>query len=322
MQTRIRWCAPLLLALTTALMSGCGKSNPVAVAGGGTGSAVDQSRISETLAQTSPVFEDGLMESPDPAALSSSSPSGADALIHPLHYWRRISDVRRTFEFAFSDTDSTGRPTRAVVTIRKYLAGTFNVAFDATPGDSTPFDSVGTVHKPLHDLWERLVLLRRVHFPTATDDEWKVAAVSGARVSSYDPASSTAGHLAFGSTQIVRLRIQSASGDTVINDPLRFFLLRRIPAFGPNEDVTLTATTMTHTDVVVLLRGGMRRRFHNNGDNTYTIFWKTSAEDGIHHIGVNALSNGTLFDDRAPYDSQAWLFPYRVKPSEVAELLP
>ena len=322
MQARIRWCARLLFALSTALMSGCGKGNPVAVTGGQTGSAVEQSRVSGTLAQTSPAFEDGLMESPDPAALRSASPGGADALIHPLHYWRRISDVRRTFEFAFSDTDSTGRPTRAVVTIRKYLAGTFNVAFDATPGDSTRFDSVGVVHKPLHDLWERRVLLRRVHLPAVSDDEWKLSAVSGAQVSSYDPARSTTGHLAFGSTRIVRLRIQSASGDTVIDDPLRFFLLRRIPAFGPNEDVTLTVTTMTNTDVVVLLRSGMRRRFHNNGDNTYTIFWKTSAEDGIHHIGVNALSNGTLFDDRAPYDSQAWLFPYRVKPTEVDELLP
>ena len=29
-----------------------------------------------------------------------------------------------------------------------------------------------------------------------------------------------------------------------------------------------------------------------------------------------------LFDDQAPYDSQAWLFPYRVIPSEVAEFMP
>ena len=230
--------------------------------------------------------------------------------------------MRRTFEFAFSDSDSAGRPTRADVTIRKYLAGTFNIAFDQTPGDSMPFDSVGIVHTPLHDLWERRVLLRRVHFPTASGDEWKVAAISGAKVTSYDPASSTSGNLAFGSTRIVKLRIQSSSGDTTINDPLKYFFLRRVPAFAPGEDVTFTVTTLTNTDVVVLLRNGFRRRFHNNGDDTYTIFWRTSPEDGLHHIGMNALSNGTLFDDQAPYDSEAWLFPYRVIPSEVVEFMP
>jgi len=314
----------LLGAVATLAVSGCGKSNPVSATGtgGSSGSAQDQAATSEAIAQSSAAVEDGFIESVDSAALSSDQPTGADALIHPLHYWRRITQVRRTFDFAFSDTDSTGRPTRAIVTIRKYLAGTFNIAFDTTPGDTLPFDSIGVVHKRLHDLWERRVLLLRVHFPTASGDEWKIAAISGAKVTSYDPGGSTSGSLAFGVTRITRLRIQSASGDTTINDPLQFFRLRRVAAFGPSEDVTLTATTLTNTDVLVLMRVGMRRRFHNNGDNTYTIFWKTSPEDGLHHFGVNALSNGTLFDDHAPYDSQAWVVPYRVKPSEIAEFMP
>src|SRR5262249_6511224 len=153
-------------------------------------------------------------------------------------------------------------------------------------------------------------------------DEWKIVALSGAKVTSYDPATSTPGNLAFGATRITKLRIQSASGDTTITDPLKFFWLRHTPTFNPDEDVTLTATTLTNTDVVVLMRVGMRRRFHNNGDNTYTIFWKTSPEDGLHHFGVNALSNGTLFDDQAPYDSQAWIVPYHVAPSPIAEFMP
>jgi hypothetical protein len=322
MQAHTSSRALLLLCLAGAILSGCGKSNPLSSGGPNGGAGLDQAQATEAMAQSSPAIEDGLMESPDQASLSSASPTGADALIQPLRYWRRITDVHRTFEFAFSDTDSTGRPTRAVVSIRKYLAGSFNIAFDSTPGDSMPFDSVGVVHKRLHDLWERNVLLRRVHFPNATGDEWKVAAISGAQVTSYDPGASTPGHLAFGATRIVKLRIQSASGDTTIDDPLRFFFLRRVPAFGPAEDVTFTVTTLTNTDVLVLIRNGFRRRFHNNGDNTYTIFWRTSPEDGLHHIGFNALSNGTLFDDQAPYDSQAWIVPYRVIPSDVAEFMP
>jgi hypothetical protein len=70
------------------------------------------------------------------------------------------------------------------------------------------------------------------------------------------------------------------------------------------------------------VRTGLRRRFHNNGDNTYTLTWHTSPEDGIHHFGVNALSNGTLFDDQAPYDSDAWIFPYAIQPCFIAEYMP
>ena len=43
---------------------------------------------------------------------------------------------------------------------------------------------------------------------------------------------------------------------------------------------------------------------------------------GLHHIGVNALSNGTLFDDEAPYDSDAWILPHTFFPESLAEFLP
>jgi hypothetical protein len=337
MQARSRWTALILFALAGSALTGCGKSNPVASTGAGS-RAMDQAQVTETLARTAPVIDDGLMESADQVALSSASPAGSFALIHPLHYWRHITHVDRTFEFAFSDTDSTGRPRRADVTVRKLLAGTFNILFDATPGDSNLFDSLAVVHKPLHDRWERHILLRRIpqnhhegdsvmHDSTGegedeNEDEWKVAAVSGVDMRSYDPDSSSPGNLAFGNTEIVSVRIQSASGDTTINDPLKYFFLRRIPAFNPGENVTLTATTKSNTDVLVLMRSGWRRRFHNNGDNTYTIFWTTSLEDGVHHFAINALSNGTLFDDSAAYDSDAWIFPYRIRPTELADFMP
>jgi hypothetical protein len=42
----------------------------------------------------------------------------------------------------------------------------------------------------------------------------------------------------------------------------------------------------------------------------------------VHHLGVNALSHGTLFDDAAPYDSKVWIFPFVMKPTELAEHMP
>jgi hypothetical protein len=316
-----------LLAILIALTSGCGKNhNQVTAPDGSTpsggGAAMEQAQISSAMAQTPELIEDGVSESSEQATLDADGPAGAAALLHPLHYWRRIDSVNRTFEFAFSDTDSTGRPTRALVTIRKVLRGSFNILNDDAPRDSLRPDTSTThvVRKRLADLWERHVLLRRVRSiadPART--EWKVAAVSGVKISSFHGEN---GHPVFGETRLVRLRIQSASGDTVINDPLALFRLRAIPGFQAGEDVTLTATTLRNDDVVVLIRSGDRRRFHNNGDNTYTIFWRASPQTGAHHVGVNALSRGTLFDDAAPYDSQSWLFPYLVKPEELPELMP
>jgi hypothetical protein len=311
----------LLLAFVTALAAGCSKnSNKLTdpTSGGASGSSVEQAGVQDAMTSEPTLVEDGVYDDEDPASLGSD---GGAALLHPLRYWRHITSVQRTFDFAFSDTDSTGRPTRALVTIRKYMHGTFNILNDDQP-DSIPPDTATTsiVRKRLGDLWERHVALRRVLRSSSSEGpEWRIAGVSGVSVSSFHGTDMSP---VFGDTHIRSVRIQSASGDTMITDPLAIFTLRRLPAFQPGEDVTLTVRTLRNDDVVVLVRGGDRRRFHNNGDNTYTLFWHTSAEDGVHHVGVNALSHGTLFDDAAPYDSQAWLFPYIVFPTQLAELMP
>lgn len=318
--------APMLAALIV-LTSGCSKNQNKLIAPdgstpAGSGAAAEKAQIASAMAQTPELIEDGVSESSEQAALGTDGSAGATALLHPLHYWRRIDSVNRTFEFAFTDSDSTGRPTRALVTIRKVLRGSFNILNDDAPRDSLAPDSSTThvVHKRLADLWERHVLLRRVRASSdSTHTVWKVAAVSGVKITSFHGTDAAP---AFGTTRVVRLRIQSASGDTVINDPLGLFRLRTIPGFQAGENVTLTATTLRNDDVVVLIRAGDRRRFHNNGDNTYTIFWRASPEIGAHHVGVNALSHGTLFDDAAPYDSQSWLFPYVVRPEELPEFMP
>ena len=331
------------LAALAAILAGCGKTNPMSVNGGSTsGSPADQAAVTGAIAATTTLVDDGLMEAAD-QALFSATPAGTATAIRPLHYWRRITSVKRLYSFAFSDTDTTGRPTRAVVTVKKVLAGTFNIAFDATPNDTLLLDSVAVVHKPLNDLWTRQILLRRVHRdfegdmvlgsgpedgedPGSEDghhhrDDWKVAGVSGVDVRSFDPTSGTDNPV-YGDTQIKSVRLQTATLDTTILDPLQFLMLHRIHIFGPSEDVTITVTTASNNDVVVLVRAGMRRRFHNNGDGTYTLMWRTSPEDGIHHFGVNALSNGTLFDDQAAYDSDAWIFPYAIQPCVIAQYMP
>jgi hypothetical protein len=132
---------------------------------------------------------------------------------------------------------------------------------------------------------------------------WRVVATSGIEITSRDAE-----------TRIVSLRVQSGALDTTLTDPLAFHRLRRVIRFEPGAEVTLTATTRNADDVVLLYLRDRRGRFHNNGDGTHTAVFRAPDHLGLRHLGVNALSRGTLFDADARYDSHAWIEPYVVHP--------
>ena len=293
----------LTLPLAVLLLAGCGKGGaPMAPA---SGSSAEQTAASDEVARHPELVEDGMYTTEIQApAGSASAPAGSLAAIHPLFFWRHINRDERTFEFAFSDTDSTGAPTTAVVTVHRLLSGTFNVVAEgAGPTEGT------LVKKPLHDHWVRRLLLKRV----AGEDfrPWRIAATSGVKVTSRDAQ-----------THIQSLHVQAGALDTTITDPLAFFRLRRLLRFEAGQEVKLTVTTLASDDMVLLYVGAHRVRFQNNGDDTYTLVWNATATDGVRHFGVNALSHGSLFDDQAPYDSQAWILPYLAGTPELADLAP
>jgi hypothetical protein len=312
MNAQLRLSMALLLA--GGLLAGCGRNpgDPLSPTSGATGGANDPAQVSQAMASAPELVEDGQFESADQTRLDG--PAGAAAAINPLYFFRSITSVDRQFEFAFADTDSTGRPRTAIVTVHKLLRGTFNIVtgprIEAGVSDSS---QLRIVKKPLADHWVRRILLRRVPLATAAGDgpRWRVAAASGVDVTSRAAT-----------TRILKLEIKTASRDTVIDDPLAFFRLRSVMKFDPSEEVTLIVTTRRSDDVVVLVRAGLRARFLNNGDNTYTLVWHAPPGAGLFHVGVNALSNGTLFDDQAPYDSQAWIVPGVVSPTVLAEYVP
>ncbi len=303
---RIAFAAPLLVLL----LAGCGKSGEVLAPSPTSGSA-EQTAVSDELARHPELVEEGMYESQDQSAVEPaklSGGAGVAAPIDPLFFWRQINHVERAFEFSFGDTDSTGQPTTAVVTVHKRLSGWFNVVTKESTPEGQPTEG-RVIQKPLDDHWVRRLLLKRVRTPDAEFRPWRIAATSGVKITSRDAA-----------TRIESLRVQSGTLDTTLTDPLAFFRLRRLLKFEPDADVTLTVTTLRNDDVVVLYLRDRRFRFHNNGDNTYSATWKAPALDGVRHFGVNALSHGTLFDDQAPYDSQAWILPYIVVPTELADL--
>jgi hypothetical protein len=179
------------------------------------------------------------------------------------------------------------------------------------------------VRKPLDDRWVRRIALHRV----PGTDRWRIVATSGVRVTAKDAT-----------TRITSLRLQGAGLDTTIAHPLELFPLRGILKLQPGTPLTLTVTTERNDDVVVLCRMGHRVRFQNNGDGTYTGTWlvpdpRMGQEPGgmgpgpmmqppVLHLGVDVLSHGTLFDDQAPYDSQAWILPAIILPDVIADALP
>jgi len=325
---------PSILVVLGALLTGCGKSSVNAPVSNSSFRTAAQARMAGIMASAPQVVEDGQFESGETATLGSGRP-GAFAAITPLHFWRHITHVDRSFEFAFSDTDSTGKPTKAMVTVNKVLTGTFNIA---TASETTP-DSVVVVQKALEDHWERKLMFVRIphehdgdddgegdHMVGSTmamhdtsddhegddeDEDWRLVGTSGVQVTSKDAV-----------TKIVSLRLQATGIDTTVTDPLGLFRLRGVPQLDFSTPLTLTVTTQHNDDVVVLLLRHHRVQFTNNGDNTYSWTLDLPSEEDmptLRHIGVNAFSHGTLFDDQLPYDSQAWIVPFMIKPNMMAE---
>ena len=288
-----------LLPLTALALAGCGRSTGSTQASSTappTGS--DQAQVASVLASNPDYVNEDLYASQQAQAYDQASGLAA---IRPLNFWRAITNVETTFDTEFGPPDSTGRPTRALVTIHRHLTGTFNIAAVVETPDDT---SRTRIQKPLDDAWTRRIAL--VRLPDRLDPSitrWRLAGTSGVDVR-------TRG----GVTRVQSLRIQTADLDTTITDPLELHRLRRMILLPGGTAVTLTATTGSSSDVVLFYGHDSRRRFTNNGDGTFTFHFIADRYIGIRNFGVDALSHGTLFDDAEPYDSNAWIFGYVVVP--------
>ncbi|HTR97698.1 MAG TPA: hypothetical protein VMH61_07320 [Candidatus Acidoferrales bacterium] len=307
------------LLLIGAALAGCGKSTKPSSSLDGSnvgsisgGSSVDAAQVTDTLSQHPELVEETLYEDPTPILYADAPVSSALAAIQPFRWWRTITSDTRTVDITFSNPDSSGQPTAALVTIHRHLLGTFNViAGDTAATDSVPRDSMRAdttrrlIRKPLDDSWVRELTFERIVDPDSASDgrhhqrHWRILGTSGVVVTSLNAT-----------TAINSLRIQAGAIDTTITDPLALRFRPRLMLLPALAMIKVTVTTGRNNDVVVLYRDFMRRRFVNNGDDTYTVTFPSWDFWGMRHFGVNALSHGTLFDDTAPYDSKAWILPF------------
>ena len=308
MRSRL-WLVGAGLGVIAALAAGCGSKSPTSPTFGSN----DQTEVAATLASAPTLVDDSLAESSNHVAASAlraeaggfamaSGPGGPHALtaaIVPYQWWQVITRLSRTWTFAFSDTDSTGRPATCIATLHKHMLGSLVIV--------PVSDTLTRVTKPLDKTLVRMAMLKRLLIGGVRS--WRIVEVTGALVTTPAPNNTTT---------IQSIRLQSSSGvDTTVTDPLQFFSLRHVIRFATSDSVTLTVTTTRTDDAVFIHRWDWRHRLHNNLDGTYTISWVTSPWSGWRHFGIQALSHASLYDDTAPVDQEAWHLPFRVAQADV-----
>jgi hypothetical protein len=318
----MRSCLGLLITVSLAagLIAGCGAVNPVNVSKAGW--TAEQEAVQSAVMSDPEVVDDGLVESEATYGMHSRPSVSPLMAIVPNQWWRTITSVERRFEITFADSDSTGRPREARVVLYKTLRGTLTVAPPPPKPDTTlslalrpmpipgPGDEPGLAvwTKPTLDRWERRLLLRRYPRPdtvTGAWKEWYVVGASGALVTSMGSNTGSGSP-----PQVVSVRFQSPNSDVTVTDPLKLQPLDGALRVDEGADVVVTATTQSVDDVVVLMLQDVRLPLQSRGDGTYVGVWRTPLLTGLRHVGVNALSHETLYDDKAPYRSTAWVFLY------------
>jgi len=278
----------LAASLLAGALAGCGSQVATKPSSGN----AEEVAVTTALAGMPDMVSDDLFDVSTQTALSSARGRiGIETAINPLYFWRTILGETPRFTIVFADTDSTGRPRTALVVIDRHFLGRLNIV----PGTTGHPDTANVVHKPLDDAWVRHLLLHRFDGEGALHG-WHVVGATGVDVTSRNATSA-----------IQSVRVQTGTLDTLITDPLQLFPVGRCLRVAQGDSLQLTATTSRTDDVVLAYWHDHRAPFHNNGDGTYSFTIRQSDMPGYRFFGVNALSNGTLFDDTLPYDSNAWI---------------
>ena len=321
----------LVLALVTGALAGCGSGS------GGSGGSVtgirstgsdptipgspeDRAAVLDEATRHPEFMEEALsgsnlVMSDQPAARGAYS---IEATINPVSFSRRVRVASRSFEFAFADTDSTGRPTSAILTVHKELTGTLRILAADTTGS---FNPPVTISKPISETWTRRLQFVRDTSGDGDDDDddrghghlmtggrdggrngargrWQLVAVSAIQITTPN-----------GEAGITSLQVQTAGSDTTLSDPLALVPVGGLPTVPAGTEVTLTATTPSADDIVLLLVGDRRIRLQSNGGGTHTGTFVVPNATGAQHFGLMVLTHDTLYDDTAPYDAETWLVP-------------
>ena len=288
----LRWLSPALLALIL-FASGC-ESDPTAI-------EEDQAAIQALILEEAEFFSSDLFSG---TVEEGTTPSLGKALtaITPWRFGRQILNVDRTVEITINDPGD-GTATADVVWTA-VITGVFHVIDD----QANPYE------KDFTDTAVRYATFAKLGLDSAPRRGWRLTGISGT-----ESLSSTA------TVDILSVQFESTSGvDTTYTDVATLADRDGILMFAPDDTVTVTVTTNNVDDVVLLHQPGyrmvhagrnhIRRELTPNGDGTYTgtfvvhglIYANGQLRNPRRHVTIDVLSNGTVYDDTEPYDSNAW----------------
>jgi hypothetical protein len=130
---------------------------------------------------------------------------------------------------------------------------------------------------------------------------WTLTAVSGLVANSVETLT----------INIDEIRVQSATVDTVITDPLALMAVpSEIMHFEVGEEVTVTVSGPPEDAILFLHTRHHRSPFQYDGE-AFVGTW-TVQHRGVHCAGVQALAHDSIFDSEYPDDSLIWAMPYAV----------
>jgi hypothetical protein len=250
-----------------------------------------------------------------------------DAAITPVRWGRFITSVTRTITTTVQPGD-----TLALSKIEKTIVGTLKIRGITSTGDTV------TIEKPFTNQSTRNVVFKRVDSSRVRFWlNWVPVATSLVDGGTSAPNNTV---------DITRLVVYLASNDTVtVTDPTNYYLRYRwlklfrggrldVPELAGGESVKLAVTVVSasvDTDIVALRFGfdnGHQKRAKlvltsqvDNGNGTFTRVFEISRTTpvfmhfhrGWFHLGVEAMTRATLYDDSAPYSVSWWGLPYRVQ---------
>jgi len=249
-----------------------------------------------------------------------------EAEITPLRFGRFVTSVTTTVTVTVQPGDSI-----AIAHVHKDISGDFKILAINGAGDTV------LIVKAFVDQSDRNVIFKRVNRDVRRFWRNWVPVATSLVEGGTNPQ--PAGH----EINLVKLQVFLPNGDTItVTDPTSFYLRYRwlrlfgggahdVPELEANHRIVLEATVVSaspDTDLVALRYGlGLfKRRFRmqmvsevDNGNGTWTRVYSTTGVNatvplhrGFFHMGVDAATRTTLFDDVAPYSVSWWGVPYRV----------
>ena len=238
--------------------------------------------------------EESAWTDPDVRWYDDDDAGPAAAPIATDHWRRELLSLDRTITITIERPD--GEVPTAAVTVSADAIGLLHLW---TCGD----DTLDHLTKDFDDHG-----VRSLFFSRSRPDErtlahrgWKLEAMSGVLIESGGTTRS-----------ISAVRLQSGDVDVTIDNVTDLVRIENITRLPAGAEVTITASTGDATDSVFLHLRHHRRRLEltNNGDGTFSGTYLAGGRRGPRHIVVDVLSEGTLYDDEAPYDNVAWGIPY------------